>query len=175
MEPKKVGRTLGIGVRVASNMLRERVERAAAAHPPPRPARKWAAGRGGARSPDSQPGGHREAGRQSLWTGFPGPIYACRQRVVAGDHRSVFRLIRALFCPKRLSIARHLEAGAGTYPLVALLRLGRSLRLVLGELVSSRLSQEQAGPRVAKIDRKGSPPGRGPGQLRPRTRSRPSG
>jgi hypothetical protein len=31
MEPKKVGRTLGIGVRVASNMLRERVERAAAA------------------------------------------------------------------------------------------------------------------------------------------------
>jgi hypothetical protein len=35
MEPKKVGRTLGIGVRVASNMLRERVERAAAsAHAP---------------------------------------------------------------------------------------------------------------------------------------------
>ena len=33
MEPKKVGRTLGIGVRVASNMLRERVERAAAASP----------------------------------------------------------------------------------------------------------------------------------------------
>src|ERR1700691_3964111 len=30
MEPKKVGRTLGIGVRVASNMLRARVERAAA-------------------------------------------------------------------------------------------------------------------------------------------------
>jgi len=30
MEPKKVGRTLGIGVRVASNMLRERVEQAAA-------------------------------------------------------------------------------------------------------------------------------------------------
>jgi hypothetical protein len=30
MEPKKVGRTLGIGVRVASNMLRERMERAAA-------------------------------------------------------------------------------------------------------------------------------------------------
>jgi hypothetical protein len=35
MEPKKVGRTLGIGVRVASNMLRDRVERAAAAHPSP--------------------------------------------------------------------------------------------------------------------------------------------
>jgi hypothetical protein len=33
MEPKKVGRTLGIGVRVASNMLRERVERAAAPVP----------------------------------------------------------------------------------------------------------------------------------------------
>ena len=33
MEPKKVGRTLGIGVRVASNMLRERVERAAASSP----------------------------------------------------------------------------------------------------------------------------------------------
>jgi hypothetical protein len=35
MEPKKVGRTLGIGVRVASNMLRERMERAAAPHPAP--------------------------------------------------------------------------------------------------------------------------------------------
>jgi hypothetical protein len=35
MEPKKVGRTLGIGVRVASNMVRERVERAAAAHSVP--------------------------------------------------------------------------------------------------------------------------------------------
>ena len=32
MEPKKVGRTLGIGIRVASNMLRERVEKASAAH-----------------------------------------------------------------------------------------------------------------------------------------------
>ena len=30
MEPKKVGRTLGIGARVASNMLRERVQRASA-------------------------------------------------------------------------------------------------------------------------------------------------
>ena len=35
MEPKKVGRTLGIGVRVASNMLRERVEKASAAHSAP--------------------------------------------------------------------------------------------------------------------------------------------
>jgi hypothetical protein len=34
MEPRRVGRTLGIGVRVASNMLRDRVERAAA-HPRP--------------------------------------------------------------------------------------------------------------------------------------------
>jgi hypothetical protein len=33
MEPKKVGRTLGIGVRVASGMLRERIERASAASP----------------------------------------------------------------------------------------------------------------------------------------------
>jgi hypothetical protein len=33
MEPKKVGRTLGIGVRVASNMLRQRVEQAAAPGP----------------------------------------------------------------------------------------------------------------------------------------------
>ena len=31
MEPRKVGRTLGIGVRVASNMLRQRVEQAAEA------------------------------------------------------------------------------------------------------------------------------------------------
>ena len=35
MEPKKVGRTLGIGVRVDSNMLRERVEKASAAHAAP--------------------------------------------------------------------------------------------------------------------------------------------
>jgi hypothetical protein len=35
MEPKKVGRTLGIGLRVASNMVRERVERAAAPVPAP--------------------------------------------------------------------------------------------------------------------------------------------
>jgi hypothetical protein len=35
MEPKKVGRTLGIGVRVASNMLRQRVEQAAAQKPAP--------------------------------------------------------------------------------------------------------------------------------------------
>ena len=34
MEPKKVGRTLGIGLRVASNMVRERVERASAPVPP---------------------------------------------------------------------------------------------------------------------------------------------
>jgi hypothetical protein len=33
MEPKKVGRTLGIGIRVASNMVRERMERAAAPAP----------------------------------------------------------------------------------------------------------------------------------------------
>jgi hypothetical protein len=40
MEPKKVGRTLGIGVRVASNMLRQRVEQAAEAREsrPPAPA-----------------------------------------------------------------------------------------------------------------------------------------
>ena len=39
MEPKKVGRTLGIGVRVASNMLRQRVEQAAEARAsqPPAP------------------------------------------------------------------------------------------------------------------------------------------
>jgi hypothetical protein len=35
MEPKKVGRTLGIGVRVASKMVRERVERATSAHSDP--------------------------------------------------------------------------------------------------------------------------------------------
>src|SRR5258708_15319581 len=35
MEPKKVGRTVGIGGRVASNMPRERVERASAAHSAP--------------------------------------------------------------------------------------------------------------------------------------------
>src|ERR1700688_2110264 len=35
MEPKKVGRTLGIGVRVASNMLRERVQKASAAQSAP--------------------------------------------------------------------------------------------------------------------------------------------
>ena len=35
MEPKKVGRALGIGVRVASNMVRQRVAEAAAAPPAP--------------------------------------------------------------------------------------------------------------------------------------------
>jgi hypothetical protein len=35
MEPKKVGRVLGIGVRVASKMVRERVAEASAAGPPP--------------------------------------------------------------------------------------------------------------------------------------------
>jgi hypothetical protein len=34
MEPKKVGRALGIGVRVASNMVRQRVEEAQRAAPP---------------------------------------------------------------------------------------------------------------------------------------------
>jgi hypothetical protein len=49
MEPKKVGRALGIGVRVAGKMVRERVERASAAHPaeaaaaPPTPAEAPAA------------------------------------------------------------------------------------------------------------------------------------
>jgi hypothetical protein len=33
MEPKKVGRAVGLGVRVASNMLRERMERVSAPHP----------------------------------------------------------------------------------------------------------------------------------------------
>src|ERR1700753_3529541 len=33
MEPKKVGRTLGVGVRVASNMLRERVQQASTPAP----------------------------------------------------------------------------------------------------------------------------------------------
>jgi hypothetical protein len=35
MEPKKVGRVLGIGVRVASNMVRQRMAEAAAAPSPP--------------------------------------------------------------------------------------------------------------------------------------------
>jgi hypothetical protein len=37
MEPRRVGRTLGIGVRVASNMLRDRMERAAARPDPVTP------------------------------------------------------------------------------------------------------------------------------------------
>jgi hypothetical protein len=50
MEPKKVGRTLGIGVRVASNMLRERVEKASAAHSAP-----VAAGNGRPAGPAASP------------------------------------------------------------------------------------------------------------------------
>jgi hypothetical protein len=69
MEPKKVGRALGIGVRVASNMVRQRVAQAAAAPatpvaaaiprppeppPPPRPAvpgpRKTATAKRGAKA-----------------------------------------------------------------------------------------------------------------------------
>jgi hypothetical protein len=59
MEPKKVGRTLGIGVRVASNMLRERVERAAAAAP--------ATSQAGSRSGDGrQPAAPASTSRSSV-------------------------------------------------------------------------------------------------------------
>jgi hypothetical protein len=50
MEPRRVGRTLGIGVRVASNMLRDRMERAAARPQPVTPS---------IRVPQSNPAGNR--------------------------------------------------------------------------------------------------------------------
>ena len=58
---------------------------------PPQPAQDW------------QPGGDRQARRQGLSAGFPGPVYARRQRALAGNHRPVFRPVRALLCAKRVS------------------------------------------------------------------------
>ncbi len=130
MEPKKVGRTLGIGVRVASNMLRERVERAAAAHPAPAGGGKWAVNRLRAapgRHQDRQQGGGRQTGAKGLRTGFSGPVYPRRQYTLAGNHRAFFCLVCAFFCPERLSRARSLEARAGTQPSVALCGTGRSV------------------------------------------------
>jgi hypothetical protein len=77
MEPKKVGRTLGIGVRVASNMLRERVERAAAAHPAPAEA-----GNGRAATPARPPAGikidstvaNAKRGAKAFGRAFLGPF-----------------------------------------------------------------------------------------------------
>jgi hypothetical protein len=58
MEPKKVGRALGIGVRVASNMVRERVQRAAA--PPPAQA-------------SAAPSSHPDAAVNGNWRTVPAP------------------------------------------------------------------------------------------------------
>ena len=157
MEPKKVGRTLGIGVRVASNMLRERVERAAAAHPPPAQAGN---GRPAAAAP-AIPIANRVAGvkrgAKAFGQAFLGPFTHAGSVLWLEITGLFFALFAVFFAQSVYRAARRLEAGAGTYPLVALLRPDRSLRLVLGELVSSRLPQEQAGPRGAKIDQKAGP------------------
>jgi hypothetical protein len=82
MEPKKVGRTLGIGVRVASNMLRQRVEQAAearnsrpAAPSPPLSNRVVAAKRGAKAFGQALLGPFTHAGKM-LWLEITGLFFA---------------------------------------------------------------------------------------------------
>ena len=82
MEPKKVGRTLGIGVRVASNMLRQRVEQAAEtrasrppAPPPPISNRVVAAKRGASAFWRALVGPFTHAGK-ILWLEITGLFFA---------------------------------------------------------------------------------------------------
>jgi hypothetical protein len=82
MEPKKVGRTLGIGVRVASNMLRQRVEQAAearnsrpAAPSPPLGSRVVAAKRGAKAFGQAFLGPFTRAGKV-LWLEITGLFFA---------------------------------------------------------------------------------------------------
>jgi hypothetical protein len=82
MEPKKVGRTLGIGVRVASNMLRQRVAHAAAARdtrppapPPPLSNRVVAAKRGAKAFGQALLGPFTHAGKV-LWLEITGLFFA---------------------------------------------------------------------------------------------------
>jgi hypothetical protein len=82
MEPKKVGRTLGIGVRVASNMLRQRVEQAAearnsrpAAPSPPLSSRVVAAKRGAKAFGQALLGPFTRAGKM-LWLEMTGLFFA---------------------------------------------------------------------------------------------------
>ena len=74
MEPKKVGRTLGIGVRVASNMLRERVERAATAHPPPSQAGNGRPAAGAPAIPISKRVATVKRGAKAFGQAFLGPF-----------------------------------------------------------------------------------------------------
>jgi hypothetical protein len=82
MEPKKVGRTLGIGVRVASKMLRQRVEQAAEAResrppapPPPVSHRAAAAKRGVKAFGQALLGPFTHAGK-ILWLEITGLFFA---------------------------------------------------------------------------------------------------
>ena len=82
MEPKKVGRTLGIGVRVASNMLRQRVEQAAKAREsrppapsPPRSSRVVTAKRGAKAFGQGLLGPFTHAGKV-LWLEITGLFFA---------------------------------------------------------------------------------------------------
>ena len=82
MEPKKVGRTLGIGVRVASNMLRQRVEQAAearnsrpAAPSPPLSSRVVTAKRGAKAFGQAFLGPFTHAGKV-LWLEMTGLFFA---------------------------------------------------------------------------------------------------
>ena len=96
MEPKKVGRTLGIGVRVASNMLRERVERAAAANPPLH-GWKWPPGRLRPSPPfHQQPGRGAKRGAKAFGQALLGP-FTHAGRVLWLEITGLFFALFALF------------------------------------------------------------------------------
>ena len=177
MEPKKVGRTLGIGVRVASNMLRERVRTGCRS-----PSSHRAAGNGWERPRRlrrRQQSQYRnrvagvKRGAKAFGQAFLGPFTHAGSVLWLEITGLFFALFAVFFAQSVYRVHAAWRQGPEHTHLLLYVRPDRSLRLVLGELVSSRLSQEQAGPRVAKIDQTGSLPGRGPGWLRPR--SGPSG
>jgi hypothetical protein len=69
MEPRRVGRTLGIGVRVASNMLRDRMERAAARPEPVTPSIRVPQGNQAGKGASSVKRGVKAFG-QGVWAPF---------------------------------------------------------------------------------------------------------
>ena len=150
MEPKKVGRTLGIGVRVASNMLRERVERAAAAHSAPAEA--------GNGSPTASPRprasikidskvASAKRGVKAFGRAFLGPFTHAGSILWLEITGLFFALFALFFVQSALSRARRLVAGPGTCAPAALRWPGCWFRLVFGQLVQPCVPQEQTRPR----------------------------
>ncbi len=152
MEPKKVGRTLGIGVRVASNMLRERVERASAAQSGPvetgngRPAAP-ATPRPGIKIDSKVAGAKR--GAKAFGQSLSGPIHPRWRHSLAGDHWVVFCAFCTFFCAKCVPGPERLEPRAGTCPPAAVCRSSGWLCLVFLQFVPACVPQKQARGSVA--------------------------